>query len=127
VTKQYSKTKECGCVIKAISCGIKNNPDGKMYLLGGHDHLIICDNCKKIEDHNEDDTLHDMWTNDNITNDFGYAEWKLIKKVVFNGFSFSYEEMIIEHIDVYTNIIVLESNNPKFKIGDKIEQIFCFN
>lgn len=46
-----------------------------MYLLGGHNHLIICDNCKKIEDLNED-TLHDMWMNDNMTNDFGYAQWK---------------------------------------------------
>ena len=23
------------------------------------------------------DTLYDMWINDNMTNDFGYAEWKL--------------------------------------------------
>ena len=72
---QYIKTKNCGCVIKAIECGIKNTSDGKMYMLGGHNHLIICDICKKIEDLN-DDTLHDMWMNDNMTNDFMYAEWK---------------------------------------------------
>ena len=72
---QYIKTKNCGCVIKAIECGIKNTSDGKMYMLGGHNHLIICDICKKIEDLN-DDTLHDMWMNDNMTKDFIYAEWK---------------------------------------------------
>lgn len=43
-----------------------------MYLLGGHDHLLICDICKI----NEEDTLHDMWLHDNITNDFEYAGWK---------------------------------------------------
>jgi hypothetical protein len=73
--RQYIKTKDCGCVIKAIACNIKNNPDGKMYILGGHNHLIICDNCKKMEDCDED-TLYNMWTNDNMTNDSGYAEWK---------------------------------------------------
>ncbi len=53
----------------------KNTSDGKIYILGSHNHLIICDNCKKIEDLNED-TLRDMWLNDNITNDFMYADWK---------------------------------------------------
>ena len=72
---QYIKTKDCGCVIKAITCGIKNTSHGKMYMLGGHNHLIVCDICKKMEDLNED-TLYDMWTDDNITNDFMYAEWK---------------------------------------------------
>jgi hypothetical protein len=74
--RQYIKTKDCGCAIKAIACGVKNTADGKMYMLGGHTHLIICDTCKKMEDLNED-TLHDMWTNDNLTNHFGYAEWRL--------------------------------------------------
>jgi hypothetical protein len=73
--RQYIKTKDCGCVIIAIACGVKNNSDSKMYMLGGHKHLIICDICKKMED--DDDTLYDMWTNDNMTNDLGYAEWKL--------------------------------------------------
>ena len=44
-------------------------------MLGGHDHLIICDICKKKEN-NDEDTLYDMWINDNMTNDFRYAEWK---------------------------------------------------
>jgi hypothetical protein len=46
-----------------------------MYILGGHNHLIICDICKKMEDL-DIDTLHDMWINDNMTNDYMYAEWK---------------------------------------------------
>ena len=76
MSRQYIKTKDCGCVIKAIACGIENTPDGKMYVLGGHNHLIICDNCKKMEDLNED-TLRDMWINDKMTNDLMYSEWKL--------------------------------------------------
>lgn len=74
MARLYKKTKQCGCVIKAITCGVKNNLNSKMYMLGGHNHLIICDICKKKE--NNEDTLYDMWTNDNITNDFGYAGWK---------------------------------------------------
>ncbi len=73
--RQYIKTKNCGCVIKAITCGIKYTSDSKMYMLTGHTHLIICDICKKMEDLNED-TLHDMLLNDNMTNAFMYAEWK---------------------------------------------------
>ena len=75
MVRQYIKTKVCGCVIKAISVGVKNTTDGKMYMLGGHNHLIICDICKKLEDSDED-TLYDMWMNDNITNNFEYAGWK---------------------------------------------------
>ncbi len=73
--RHYVKTKNCGCVVKTTTCGTKKTPDGKMYLLGGHKHLVICDNCKKMEDLNED-TLHDMWMVDNMTDDLGYAEWK---------------------------------------------------
>jgi hypothetical protein len=73
--RQYIKTKDCGCVIKTISCGVKNTSNSKMYMLGGHNHLIICDICKQKEDLNED-TLHDMWMNDNMTNDFMYMGWK---------------------------------------------------
>ena len=73
----YIKTKDCGCNIIAIACGVvSNNSECKMYTLGGHKHLTICDICKKMEDDDED-TLYDMWINDNKTNDFGYAEWKL--------------------------------------------------
>jgi hypothetical protein len=79
MARQYIKTKVCGCVIKAISVGVENTTDGKMYMLGGHKHLIICDVCKKLEDNSDsdNDTLYDMWMNDNLTNDFSYAEWKL--------------------------------------------------
>jgi len=72
----FIKTKDCGCVIIAIVCDVKKNSDSKMYILGGHNHLSICDICKKMEDEDVD-TLYDMWINDNMTNDFGYAEWKL--------------------------------------------------
>jgi len=75
MARQYIKTKVCGCVIKAISVDVKNTSDGKMYMLGGHNHLIICDICKKLEDSDED-TLYDMWMNDNLTNDVSYAGWK---------------------------------------------------
>lgn len=47
MTKLYIKTKDCGCVVKAITCGVKDHPKGKMYMLCGHNHLIICDICKK--------------------------------------------------------------------------------
>jgi hypothetical protein len=76
--KIFIKTKNSGCGIKALKFGIKNTTDGKMYLLGSHDHLTICDICKKNEE-NDEDTLHDMWLNDNITNDYGYADWKEYK------------------------------------------------
>lgn len=73
--RQYIKTKACGCVVKAIMCDIKNTSVGKMYILGSHNHLSICDICKKTEDRDED-TLRDMWLNDYMTNDFMYADWK---------------------------------------------------
>jgi len=73
--RQYIKTKICGCIIKTISVGDKTTPYGKMILLGGHNHLTICDMCKQNEECGED-TLHDMWLNDNVTNNFRYAGWK---------------------------------------------------
>lgn len=74
--RHFTKTKVCGCVVKTILCGIETKEDGKeMYLLGGHTHLTICSDCEKYEEC-EEDTLHDMWTNDNVTDNFGYAEWK---------------------------------------------------
>ena len=47
----------------------------------------------------------------------------------FHGFTFSYENLTIETIDsyevveIYSNITIIESNVPKFKKGDFIEQI----
>lgn len=72
----FSKSKECGCVVKTILCGIQDTPNGKMYLLGSHDHIVICSNCQKYEQDGDNDSLHDMWMNDNMTNEFGYGGWK---------------------------------------------------
>lgn len=69
--KQFHKIKECGCIVKAISCGIKITDNGNMYLLGGHNHFTICEKCKETSD-----DMYDMWMNDNLTNEFGYAGWK---------------------------------------------------
>jgi hypothetical protein len=75
--RQYIKTKGCGCVVKAVSLGVENNHNGKMYMLGGHKHLIICDTCKKMEMEDcDEDTLYDMWMNDDMTNDFRFAGWE---------------------------------------------------
>ena len=41
-----------------------------MYFLGGHKHFTICEKCKQ---ENGNDTLYDMWMNDNLTNDLEYA------------------------------------------------------
>jgi hypothetical protein len=46
-----------------------------------------------------------------------------------NGFTFTYDEKVIEeiedneYVEVYSNVVVVKSNNPKFKAGTKIEQI----
>lgn len=46
-----------------------------------------------------------------------------------NGFTFTYDEKVIEeiednqYVEVYSNVVVVKSNNPKFKAGAKIEQI----
>ena len=60
-----------GCIIKTISGGSKITDKGKMYLLCGHNYFNICDKCKYDED-----TLYNMWKNDNLTNDLEYAGWK---------------------------------------------------
>ena len=76
--KLFHKRKECGCIIETICCGIKTTEQGKMYLLGGHQHFIICHKCKQDEE-NEEDTLNDMWLNDNITNNSEYNGWRVKK------------------------------------------------
>ena len=75
ITKTLIKKKDCGCIVRSILCGIKNTLYSKIYLIGGHTHFTICDKCKQDEE-NDDDTLHDMWINDNVTDEFGYAGWK---------------------------------------------------
>jgi hypothetical protein len=77
--KCFYKTLKCGCVIKTIVCGVKKIDNKKMYLIGGHSHLTICDMCKKIEEEKDEDILHDMWMTDNETDDFEYNEWKEVK------------------------------------------------
>jgi len=52
-----------------------------------------------------------------------------MNSIIFNGLHFSYEEKSIEKIDenetaeIYSKIVILKSDNNKFKKGDKIEQI----
>jgi hypothetical protein len=49
--------------------------------------------------------------------------------ITFNGLHFSYEEKCIEKFDenemveIYSKIVILKSDNNKFKKGDKIDQI----
>lgn len=51
------------------------------------------------------------------------------KIATFNKLVFSYQEKHIEEIntdeyaEIYNDIIIIESNNSKYKQGDKIEQI----
>jgi hypothetical protein len=52
-----------------------------------------------------------------------------MNNIIFNGLQFSYEEKCIEKIDenemveIYSKIVILKSDNNKFKKEDKIEQI----
>ena len=75
MTQRFFKTRECSCIVFAIVCDIKHTENGKMYLIGGHNHFTICKKCKELEEKNDEDTLYDMWYNDNITDDYGYAGW----------------------------------------------------
>ena len=68
--KHFLKTLECGCIVKTTSVGVHRVNETKMYLIGGHKHIKICEKCL------EDDILHDMWMYDNKTDDFEYAGWK---------------------------------------------------
>lgn len=74
--KHFLKTKECGCIVKTSSTSVKIINKISMYLIGGHNHIKICEECQK-EENNGTDTLHEMWMFDNITNDFEYAGWKV--------------------------------------------------
>jgi hypothetical protein len=72
--KHFLKTLECGCIVKTTSCGVHIINKQKMYLIGGHRHIKICEKCQ--EENEEGDILHDMWMYDNKTDDFEYAGWK---------------------------------------------------
>lgn len=69
------KTRSCGCVVKTTSVGIKRENNKVLYLLGGHQHLEICEKCSE-EEKNDIDTLHDMWKNDSYTDDSGNDGWE---------------------------------------------------
>lgn len=71
----FIKTRDCGCIVEAMLCGIETTDRGKMYLIGSHNQITICDKCKQDEE-NEIDTLYDMWMSDNITDDFGLLGWR---------------------------------------------------
>jgi len=75
----FSKTKECGCVVVSIVCGIKKTEKSDVYLLGAHEHVKMCSNCKLNEENNID-TLYDMWYNDNVTDGVGSGGWIEYKK-----------------------------------------------
>lgn len=76
MVRLFYKKKPCGCVVRAMVCSIEKNASTnvQVYLIGGHTHFVICDMCKQEED-KDIDTLYDMWTNDNITNDFEFSGW----------------------------------------------------
>ena len=70
----YIKTIPCGCIIETLVFGI--NKENK-YLLGSHQHLFICEKCKrKQSEQKSKDLLFFMWKNDYLTDDFGYGGWK---------------------------------------------------
>jgi hypothetical protein len=72
--KHFLKTLECGCIVKTSSVGVHRVNETKMYLIGGHKHIKICEKCQ--QENEEGDILHDMWMYDNKTDDFEYAGWK---------------------------------------------------
>lgn len=72
--KYFSKTKSCGCVVSAISCGSRIVDNKILYMIGGHTHIKICQSCSEHEE-NGVDTLYDMWMNNNITDGSGNDGW----------------------------------------------------
>jgi hypothetical protein len=72
--KHFLKTIECGCIVKTSSVGVHRVNKTKMYLIGGHKHIKICEKCQTKNE--ESDMLHDMWMYDNKTDDFEHAGWK---------------------------------------------------
>lgn len=75
MSRKYIKTRECGCVVRAVVCGYEHIDGRVMYLLGGHSHNVICNECKKKEDEEDEDTLYDMWTLDSITDGLELDGW----------------------------------------------------
>jgi hypothetical protein len=70
--KSYKKIKECGCIVMAITFGMDKN---QMHLLGVHRHHFICNTCKQ-EEKTGNDTLYEMWENDNRTDGLEKDGWK---------------------------------------------------
>ena len=71
--KHFMKTKSCGCVVKATSVGIKKENNTVLYLIGGHNHIKICEKCNQYKN-NGIDILYDMW-DDDITDGSGNDRW----------------------------------------------------
>lgn len=96
----FYKPKEggCGCVIKTIICGSAKNNDKVLWLIGGHSHLIICKKCSEAEE--TEDTLYDVWIQDNKTDDNGYGGWKEMEQIPGCGQVFEqiYENIQMQHI-----------------------------
>lgn len=52
-----------------------------------------------------------------------------MEKTTALGLTFEYQEYLLEQMDsnevvhIYSKITIIKSNNPKFKAGDKIDQI----
>ena len=72
--KQFMKTKSCGCIVKATSVGAKRVENTTLYMIGGHKHIKMCEQCSAMEA-NDIDTLHDMWMNDSVTDGTGNDVW----------------------------------------------------
>jgi hypothetical protein len=66
----FLKTIKCGCIVKSISIGKNKN---NMHMIGGHKHYNICEKCKKKE--KVEDTLYEMFENDNFTDGLGNDGW----------------------------------------------------
>jgi hypothetical protein len=71
--KHFMKTKICGCVVKTTSVGIKKENNTILYLIGGHNHIKICEKCNQYKN-NGIDILYDMW-DDDITDGSGNDGW----------------------------------------------------
>ena len=58
--KDFTKTKLYGCVVVGYVCNIINTDKGKMYLIGRHTYISMCNKYNELE-LNDEDTLYDMF------------------------------------------------------------------
>jgi hypothetical protein len=78
--KHFMKTIACGCVIRVLSVGTKLEDNKVLYLIGGHDHIKICEKCREDESDGID-TLWDMWKNDCYTDGTENDGWKKLNYI----------------------------------------------